>query len=99
MVAANAIFAVLKRQTSQETVQVVTVLIDLKDVGPHDAIAPALPTYEEAVRIVTERGLARQPRIGFLKQFGMAEFVPVCERVAFACTDELDSLAAVISKK
>ena len=73
MIAATATFAVFKRQSSPTTIQVVTILTDLADIRPHDAIAPALPTYDEAVRIATERGLAREPRIGFLKQFGVAE--------------------------
>ena len=97
MIAATATFAVLKRQSSPATIQVVTILTNLADIRPHDAIAPALPTYEEAVRIATERGLARQPRIGFLKQFGVAEFVPVCERIVCHSTDELDSLAAAMT--
>ena len=79
------------------TVQVVTILTDLADIRPHDAIAPALPTYDEAVRIATERGLAREPRIGFLKQFGVAEFVPVCERIVCGTAEELDSLAAAMT--
>ncbi len=97
MIAATATFAVLKRQTSPATVQVITILTDLADIRPHDAIAPALPTYEEAVRIATERGLAREPRIGFLKQFGVAEFVPVCERIVWGTAEELDSLAAAMT--
>ena len=80
MIAATATFAVFKRESSPTTIQVVTILTNLADIRPHDAIAPALPTYAEAVRIATERGLARDARIGFLKQFGVAEFVPVCER-------------------
>jgi hypothetical protein len=46
---------------------------------------------------VTERGLARTPRIGFLKQFGVAEFVPVCERVVLDSAEELDALAAAMA--
>ncbi len=69
MIAATATFAVFKRQISPGTVRLVTILTDLSDIRPYDAIARALPTYEEAVRIATERGLARQPRIGFLKLF------------------------------
>ena len=97
MIAATATFAVFKRQTSPATVQVITILTDLADIRPHDAIAPALPTYEEAVRIATERGLAREPRIGFLKQFGIAEFIPVCERIVWESADELNSLAAAMA--
>jgi hypothetical protein len=96
MIAATATFAVLKRQSSPSTVQVVTILTDLADIRPHDVIAPALPTYEEAVRIATERGLARQPRIGFLEQFGVAEFVPVCERIVCNSAEELDCIAAAM---
>ena len=80
MIAATATFAVLKRQSSPATIQVVTILTNLADIRSHDVIAPALPTYEEAVRIATERGLAREARIGFLKKFGVAEFVSVGER-------------------
>jgi len=72
MIAATATFAVLKRQPSPTTIQVVTILTGLANVQPHDATAPALPTYAEAVQIATERGLAREPRIGFLKQFGLS---------------------------
>jgi len=96
MIAATATFAVFKRQPSQTTIQVVTILTSLADVQPHDATAPALPTYAEAVRIATERGLARDPRIGFLKQFGIAEYVPVCERLILNSPEELDALAAAI---
>ena len=96
MIAATATFAVLKRQPSPTTVQVVTILTGLADVQPHDATAPALPTYAEAVRIATERGLAREPRIGFLKQCGVAEFVPVSERMACETSEELESLTAAM---
>lgn len=96
MIAATATFAVFKRQPSQATIQVVTILTGLADVQPHDATAPALPTYAEAVHIATERGLARNPRIGFLKQFGVVEYVPVCERVILNSSEELDALAAAI---
>ena len=50
MIAATATFAVFKRQSSPTTIQVVTILTDLADIRPHDAIAPVLPTYDEAVR-------------------------------------------------
>jgi hypothetical protein len=59
MIAVTATFAVLKRQISPASIQVLTILTNLADIEPHDAIAPALPTYSEAVRIVTERGLRR----------------------------------------
>lgn len=97
MIAATATFAVLKRQPSSATMQVVTILTGLADVQPHDATAPALPTYAEAVRIATERGLSREPRIGFLKQFGVAEFVPVCERIVCNSAEELDALATAMT--
>jgi hypothetical protein len=96
MISATATFAVLKHEPSAGIVRVLTVLTDLADIRPYDATAPALPTYAETVRIVTERGLAREPRIGFLKQFGVAEFVPVCERVVFNSAEELDALAAAM---
>lgn len=96
MISATATFAVLKHEPSIGVVRVLTVLTDLADIRPYDATAPALPTYAEAVRIATERGLAREPRIGFLKQFGVAEYVPVCERVVLNSGDELDALAAAM---
>ena len=96
MISATATFAVLKHEPSAGIVRVLTVLTDLADIRHYDATAPALPTYAEAVRIVTERGLARTPRIGFLKQFGVAEFVPVCERVVLDSAEELDALAAAM---
>ena len=40
MIAATATFAVFKRQSSPTTIQVVTILTDLADIRPHDAIAP-----------------------------------------------------------
>jgi hypothetical protein len=49
------------------------------------------------VRIATERGLTRQPRIGFLKQVGVAEYVPVCERIAFGSSEEIDTLATAMA--
>lgn len=97
MISVTATFAVLKQQNSPASMQVVTILTDLADIRPYDVLSPALPTYAEAVRIATERGLSRDPRIGFLKQFGVAEFVPVCERIVFASSEELDALAAAMT--
>ena len=97
MIAATATFAVLKRQPSPTTIQVVTILTGLAEVRSHDANSPALPTYAEAVRIATERSLARKPQIGFLKQFGVAEFVPVCERMVCNSAEEFDALAAAMA--
>ena len=96
MISATATFAVLKEQTSAGVLRVMTVLTDLADIRPYDATAPELPTYAEAVAIVTERGLVRAPRIGFLKQFGVAEYVPVSERVVLDSAEELDALAAAM---
>jgi hypothetical protein len=96
MIAVTATFAVLKRQISPASIQVLTILTNLADIEPHDAIAPALPTYSEAVRIASERGLIRQPLIGFLIQLGVAEYVPVCERIVFGSPEELEILAAAI---
>ncbi len=96
MISAIATFAVFKHEPSAGFVRVLTVLTDLADIRPYDATDPALPTYAEAVRIVTDRGLAREPRIGFLKQFGVAEYVPVCERVVLSSAEELDALAAAM---
>jgi len=97
MISATATFAVFRHEPSTGIVRVLTVLTDLSEVRSYDAAAPALPTYAEAVRIATERGLAREPRIGFLKQFGVAEFVPVCERIMCVTTEELDALAAAMA--
>ncbi|HXE53551.1 MAG TPA: hypothetical protein VN541_11070 [Tepidisphaeraceae bacterium] len=96
MVAVTATFAVLLRRSDGEQ-QIITLLTDLSDIRPYDAEAPELPTYSEAVRIATERGLSRQPRIGFLKRYGVQEFVPVCERVVLPSADEVDHLAASIT--
>ena len=96
MISATATFAVLKEQTSAGVLRVMTLLTDLADIKPYDGTAPELPTYAEAVAIVTERGLARAPRIGFLKQFGVAEYVPVSERVVLDSAEELDALAAAM---
>ena len=93
MIAVNAIFAVIRCQCSGAGTRVLTILTDLTDIRPHDAAAPALPTFEEAVRIATERGLNRPPRIGFVKQLGVTEYVPVCERVVLNSGDEVDALA------
>jgi hypothetical protein len=94
MIAVTATFAVLKRQISPASIHVLTILTSLADIEPHNAIAQALPTYSEGVRIATERGLTRQPRIGFVKQIGVAEYVPVSERIVFGSPEELDTLAA-----
>ena len=96
MISATATFVVLKHQPSASVMRVLTVLTDLTDIQPYDATSPALPTYSEAVAIATERGMARTPRIGFLKKFGVAEYVPVCERVVLNSADELDALAAAM---
>lgn len=96
MIAVTATFAVLKQLASPTQMRVITILTDLADIRPYDAISPALPTYAEAVRIATERGLSRDARIGFLKNFGIAEYVPVCERIVLGCGEELDSLAAAM---
>ena len=95
MICATATFAVLKHQ-SAGVLRILTVLTDLTDVRPYDVTSPALPTYTEAVAIVTERGLARTPRIGFLKKLGVAEYVPVSERVVLDSAEELDALAAAM---
>ena len=55
MISATATFAVFKHEPSIGFVRVLTMLTDLTDIRPYDATAPALPTYEEAVRIATER--------------------------------------------
>ena len=95
MISVTATFAVLKKHSPAST-QVVTILTDLADIRPYDALSPALPTYAEAVQIATERGLSRDPRIGYLKKFGIAEYVLVCERIVLGCAEELDSLAGAM---
>jgi hypothetical protein len=62
-------------------------------IRPYDALAPELPTFAEAVRIATDRGLARTSRIGFLKKLGVAEFVQVNERVVVGSGEDVDALA------
>jgi len=94
MISATATFAVFRHEPSTGMVRVLTVLTDLSDIQSYDATAPALPTYSEAVRIATERGLARKPHVGFLKLFGVAEFVPVSERIVCMTAEELDALVA-----
>jgi hypothetical protein len=94
MISATATFAVFRHEPSTGIVRVLTVLTNLSEIQFYDATAPALPTYAEAVRIATERGLAREPRLGFVKQFGVAEFVPVCERIVCVTSEELNALAA-----
>lgn len=96
MIAATVTFAILKRQPSPSTIQMITILTDVTDIRPLHVVVPQLPTYAEAVRIATERGLTRQPRLGFLKQFGFMEFVPVSERIVCHSAEELDALAAAI---
>jgi hypothetical protein len=96
MISATATFAVFKHEPSIGTVRTLTILTDLTQVQPYDATAPALPTYAEAVRIATERGLAREPRIGFIKQFGVAEFVSVAERLVLNSVEEFDALATAM---
>ena len=96
MIAVTATFIVIKYQPTPLSWRILTVLTDLTGIEPYDPTAPALPTYDEAVVIAMERGLSRQPRIGFLKQFGVTEYVPVCERIAMNGAEELDGLAAAM---
>lgn len=96
MIAATATFIVIKTQPTPISWRILTVLTDLTEIERDDATASGLPTYDEAVRIATARGVSRQPRLGFLKRFGVTEYVPVCERVFLASVDELDALAAAI---
>jgi hypothetical protein len=93
MIAVTATFIVIKYQPTPVSWRILTVLTDLTEIARYDATAPALATYDEAVTIATARGLSRQPRVGFLKNFGVTEYVPVCERMAMNCADELDGLA------
>ena len=93
MIAVTATFAVIKKESPLGVLQVVTMLIDLTDIRPYDALGPELPTFAEAVRIATDRGLSRTPRIGFLKKLGYAEFVPVSERVVVGSGEDVDALA------
>lgn len=93
MIAVDAIFAVIRSDLPNGGVRVLTLLIDLKGIRPHDSTEPFLPSYDEAVRIVTERGLARTPRLGYVKRLGVVEHVPVCERLVVFSGDEIDALA------
>jgi hypothetical protein len=93
MIAVTATFAVMKRESAEGVLQIVTMLTDLTDIRPHDVREPELPTFSEALRIATDRGLSRTPRVGFLKRFGVVEFVPVCERVIVDSAEEVDALA------
>ena len=97
MIAATATFAVLKRETSPKVVQVVTILTDLADIQPCDVTLPPLLTYTEAVHVATERGMNRDPRIGFLRGLGLARFVAITERIAFSTEDELDAMVTAIT--
>jgi hypothetical protein len=94
MIAVTATFIVIKYQPTPVSWRILTVLTDLTEIARYDATAPALPTYDEAVMIATARGLARQPRLGFLKQLGITEYVAVNERVVMNGAEELDELAA-----
>lgn len=97
MIAVTATFVVITSRPMPTHWRIMTILTDLTGIERYDATAPALPTYDEAVAIATARGLSREPRIGFLKNFGVAEYVPVCERVVLASADELDALAAAMA--
>jgi hypothetical protein len=94
MIAVTATFIVIKYQPTPVVWRILTVLTDLTEIARYDATAPALPTYDEAVTIATARGLSRQPRLGFVKHFGVTEYVSVCERIVMNGAHELDGLAA-----
>lgn len=96
MIAVTATFIVIKVQPTPVSWRILTALTDLTEISNYDATAPALPTYDEAVMIATARGVSRQPRIGFLKGFGVTEYVPVCERIVMNCAEELDGLVAAM---
>ena len=97
MIAVTATFVVIKYQPTPASWRILTVLTELTEAQRYDATAPALPTYDEAVQIARERGLSRQPRLGFLKQFGVVEYAPVCERIVFTGPEEVAALARSMS--
>jgi len=96
MIAATATFAVFKRQSSPTTIQVVTILTNLADIRPHDAIAPAL-------RPMTKPFVSRRRGFGS----GATDRIPqtirrgrVRARLRAHCMwngEELDSLAAAMT--
>ena len=45
MIAVTATFAIIKKESPLGVLQVVTMLIDLTDIRPYDALAPELPTF------------------------------------------------------
>ena len=96
MISATATFAVLKHEPSPGIVRVLTVLTDLADIRPYDATAPALPTYAEAVRIVTERGLARSRASDSSSSSASPNSFPSASAVVLDSAEELDALAAAM---
>jgi hypothetical protein len=97
LVAVTASFAVLRRGNGGGE-KVMTILTDLFDLDLRPYLPRGLPTYAEAVRAATERGLARPPVCGFVPLFGMVQFVPVCERMVLESMDEFDALARSIGR-
>ena len=93
MIAADATFIVTWCRVGPDALRVTTVLTDLTRIERHDPDAPALSTYDEAVRTVTLRGLSRPPRLGHVKGLGVVEYVSVSERVVFDSADVLDAVA------
>lgn len=96
VVAVTASFAVLRRVQGGDE-NVMTILTDLFDVDLRPYLPRGLPTYAEAVRAATERGLARSPVCGFVPLFGMVEFVPVCERMVLE-PEDFHALARAIGQ-
>jgi hypothetical protein len=97
MIVATATFAVLKQQAPSGSTLAITILIDLDDIRLPDGTAFLLPTYGEAVRIATQRGLAGETRLGLLRRFGVNEFATVHQRIVFSTAEELDSLVAAMA--
>lgn len=97
MIAATGIFAVLKQQTPCGSTLVITILVDLSDIAAADGSAFILPTYDQAVRIVTQRGRSEQTRVGLLRRFGMQEFATLHQRIVFESAEELDALIAAMA--
>jgi hypothetical protein len=97
MIAATATFAVLKQQTISGSTLAITILIDLDDIRLPDGTAFLLPSYGEAARIATQRGLVEEMRLGLLRRFGVSEFATVHQRIIFSSAEELDALIAAMA--
>jgi hypothetical protein len=96
MITAVAEFAVFVRQSPCGVV-VITLFTGLSDVQFHDTGTTCLPTYDEAVRIAQDRGMSRQPRIGFHKHLGIVEFVPIRERIVCENAETMEAFGSELN--